>query len=174
MRQLEISQNNYNNALTQVKFVQDDILEKRKKESVDDTLKQCNYYLHDIQVVYKDLIETGIVSGMPLDWKHLKIFTSSSFKEKYPTLFAKINDMDRPTKNKMLITLYQLEAFSSFILHGSGDRLMAKNIIGDTYVKQIGFLLGPISYFREDIDAVFARNTIKLYFEWKDSASENY
>lgn len=167
LRQLEISFGNYNTTLNQVKFVQDDILDRRKKDITNETLKQCNFFLNELQVSFKEFIETEITSGMPLDWQLLKTLTSSSLKEHYPTLYEKLNAIDRPKKNQTLITLYKLEAFSSLFVHGNLDRQLAKEIIGHTYSKQIGFLLGVISYFREDEQTIFGQNTIKLYKEWK-------
>jgi hypothetical protein len=112
IRQLEISRNNYNTTLGQVKFVQDDILDKRKKDEKSETLSQCNFFLNDLQISFKELIETEVVSGMPLDWWHLKTLTNSSLKEKYPKLHEKMNAIERPKKNQILITLYKLEAIS--------------------------------------------------------------
>jgi len=167
LRQLEISFGNYNTTLTQVKFVQDDILDRRKKDITNETLKQCNFFLNELQVSFKEFMETDIVSGMPLDWRLLQSLTSSSLKDKYPTLFERLNAVDRLKKNQTLITLYKLEAFSSLFIHGNLDRQLAKEIIGHTFSKQVGFLLGVISYFREDDKTIFGLNTIKLYNEWK-------
>lgn len=166
IRQLEISQGNYQNSISQIKFVQSDILEKRKKDINAETLKQCNFYLQELQIAYKDLIETNVLSGLPLDWTGLHQITNDSMKEKYPTLYDRVNNIDRPYKNQILITLYKLEAFSSLFIHGNLDKQLAKQLIGDTYIKQVGFLLVLIAYFREDSQTVFAKNTIKLYFEW--------
>lgn len=166
LRQLEISFGNYDTTLKQVKFVQDDILDRRKKDITNETLKQCNFFLNELQVSFKEFIETDIVSGIPLDWRLLQTLTSSSLKEKYPTLYQKLNAVDRPKKNQTLITLYKLEAFSSLFIHGNLDRQLAKEIIGYTFSKQVGFLFGVISYFREDEKTIFGLNTIKLYNEW--------
>lgn len=167
LQQLEISFDNYNTTLGQVKFVQDDILDKRKKEITNETLKQCNFFLNELQVSFKELIETEILNGMPLDWQHLKTLTNPSLKERYPTSFEKFTAVDRPKKNQTLITLYKLEAFSALFIHGNLDKQLAKDIIGHTYSKQVGFLLGIISYFRENEKTIFGINTIKLYKEWK-------
>jgi hypothetical protein len=166
IRQLEISQGNYQSSLSQIEFVQNDILEKRKKDITNETLKQCNFYLQELQIAFKELIETNILSGLPLDWTGLNKLTNETLKEKYSTLFDRINKIERNSKNQILITLYQLEAFSSLFIHGNLDKRLAKQLIGDTYIKQIGFLLGLISYFREDKNSVFGRNIIELYFEW--------
>jgi hypothetical protein len=166
LRQLEISQNNYNTTLKQVQFVQTDILDKRNKDIKTETLKQCNFFLNEMQVSFKDLIETEIVNGMPLDWRLLQTLTSSSLEKNYPTLYERMKAIERPRKNQILITLYQLEAFSSLFIHGNLDKQLAGDIIGYTYSKQIGFLLGILSFFREDATTVFGQNTIKLYHEW--------
>lgn len=167
LNQLKISTDNYNTTLTQVKFVQEDILDKRKKDINDETLKQCNFYLNDLQVSFKELIESGITTGMHLNWEYLKPITFSSLKEKYIGSYNKFAKFDREKKNQALLTLYKLEAFSALFVYGSLDKQLAKEIIGHTYAKQVGFLLGIIAYFREDNNSIFASNIIKLYNEWK-------
>jgi hypothetical protein len=168
LQQLEISFGNYNTTLKQVKFVQDDIIERRKKDITNETLKQCNFFLNELQVSFKEFIETDILNGiMSQDLPLLEPLTSSSLNDKYPNLFEKLNTVDRSKKNQALITLYKLEAFSSLFIHGNLDRQLAKEIIGHTFSKQVGFLLGVISYFRKDEKAIFGMNTIKLYNEWK-------
>jgi hypothetical protein len=167
LQQLNISQSNYDTTLQQVKFVQDDILDKRKKDIQTDTLKECSFFLNELQISFKELIDTNVLNGMPLDWGHLKFLTNSELNANYPKLHAKMNAIDRPTKNQVLITLYKLEAFSSLFNHGNLDKELAKEIIGYTYSKQIGFLLGIISYFREDIKTIFGQNIIKLFKEWR-------
>jgi hypothetical protein len=172
LRQLEISFGNYDTTLMQVKFVQDDIIERRKKDITNETLKHCNFFLNELQVSFKEFIETDIVSGMPIDWRLLQSLTSSSLKDKYPILYDKLNDVDRPKKNQTLITLYKLEAFSSLFIHGNLDRQLAKEIIGHTFTKQVGYSLGVISYFRDNEKTIFGLNTIKLYNEWKTGQDE--
>lgn len=44
LNQLEISFNNYKTTLNQVKFIQEDILDRRKKDTTNETLKQCNFF----------------------------------------------------------------------------------------------------------------------------------
>lgn len=166
LRQLEIAQNNNDHTFAQLKVVQDDIIDKRNRDTTNDTLKECNFYLRDLQVSFKEFIETNVVSGMPLDWSRLKTLTSDSLKEHYPNLYDRINNIEREKKNKILITLYQLEAFSSLFIHGNLDKKLGQEIIGKTFLKQVGFLFGVLSYFREDTDTVFGLNTIRLYDEW--------
>ena len=166
LRQLEFSQNNYDNTLKQIKFVQDDIIDKRKRDITTDTLKQCNFYLQEIQISYKELIETNIVSGTPIDWRLLTSYTNACLKENYSDLHDRFDKIDRQTKNQLLIMLYKLETFSSLCIHGNLDMQLARSIIGNTFSNQVGFLLGPISYFRKDTTTVFGQNCIKLYNEW--------
>jgi hypothetical protein len=167
LRQLEIAQNNNDHTLAQLKFVQDDIVDKRNRDITNDTLKECNFYHRDLQISFKEFIETNIVNGMPLDWSELKTLTNDSLRENYPTLYDRISNIESEKKGKILITFYQLEAFCLLFTHGNLDKKLGKEIIGDTFLKQIGFLLGTLSYFREDTNTVFGRNTIKLYNEWK-------
>lgn len=168
LRQLEISQSNYNTTLNQVKFIQGDIIDKRKKDITNDTLKQCNFFLNELQVSFKELIEEKITSGMPLKWDALQTLTKTSLEEKYPKRLEQMQELERPKKNQLLITLYRLEAFSALFIHGNDlDKQLAKDIIGHTFAMQVGFLLGFISFFREDTDSLFGQNTIELYYEWK-------
>jgi len=167
IHRLQISQDNYQSSLNQMAFVQADIVNKQNKEINNETLKQCNYYLQELQVEYQKLIESNIISGMPIEWRRLSSLTSPSLNKKYPTIYKRINDTERKQKNQILITLYKLEAFSSLFIYGNLDSKLAKKIIGYTFSKQVGFLFGLISYFREDTNSVFGKNTIKLYNEWK-------
>lgn len=172
LQQLELSQNNYTKTLNQIKFTQDDIELKRKRETSTDTLKQCNFYLEEMQIAYKELIETHIMSGMPIDWKFLKILTNESLKEKYINAHTKFDQVERSTKNEVLIVLYKLESFSSLFIHGNLDNNFAQEIIGYTYLKQVGFLLGLIAYFREDSNSKFGKNIITLFNKWKVDSDE--
>jgi hypothetical protein len=166
LRQLEISFDNANTTLTQIKNVQDDIVYRRENEIRNETLKQCNFFLTELQVSFKDFMEAGVVSIMPVDWD-LKTLTRSSVKEDYLKFCADMDKIERPKKNQVLITLYKLEAFSAILIKGNSDKELAKEIIGFTFSKQIGFLLGVIAYFREDNDSIFGSNTIELYKQWK-------
>lgn len=170
LQQLEVSQNNYNKTSEQVKFIQEDIFNKRNKEDKSEVLKYCIFFFTDLQTSFKELIETDGMNKMPNDWKLLETLIKSSFQQKYPEFYQKMDKINETTKNKILITLYKLEAFSTLIIYGNIDKELGKNIIGSTYIKQISFLLGLISYFREDTESIFGQNTIKLYNEWKTDA----
>ena len=167
IHRLQISQDNYETTLNQMEYVQTDIINKQNKEINNETLKQCNYYLQDLQVEYQKIIESNLVTGMPLDWRLLTSLTNSSLIEKYPKIHNRLNETTRKQKNQILIALYKLESFSSLFIYGNLDSNLAKEIIGYTFSKQVGFLFGIISYFRDDTNSIFGKNTIKLYNEWK-------
>jgi hypothetical protein len=167
LRQLEISKNNYDTTSSQIQFVQDDIVDKRDKDIKDETLKQCNLYFGEIQKEYKEIMEAEKINGMPLNWQNLDSITNKSLREKYSNLSQQIDEIDRKIKNNILLTLYKYEAFSAIFLHGNLDKELAKNIIGETFSRQVGLLIGIIAYFREDEKSIFGINTIKLYNDWK-------
>ncbi len=168
LRQLEISKNNYETTTNQIKFIQKDILDKHNKDITDETLKHCNLYFGEIQKEYKEIMEAKTINGLPLNWTNLKSITNKSLREKYGNLAEQIDVMERTTKNNILLTLYKYEAFSALFLHGNLDKELAKTIIGETFSRQVGLLLGIIAYFREDDESVFAKNIIKIYNEWKN------
>ena len=145
LQQLEISFGNYGTTLEQVKFVQDDIIDRRKKDITNETLKQCNFFLNELQISFKEFVELDIVDSMPLNWQHLQTWTNLSLKEKHPDFYKKLDAADRQKKNKTLIILYKFEAFSSLFIHGNLDKPLAKDIIGHTFFKTGGFLAW--SYF---------------------------
>lgn len=123
-------------------------------------------FLNELQVSFKELIELDVLDGSPINW-HLQSPISSSLKAQYSLLSEKFDNMARPHKNQILITLYKFEAFSSLFVHGNLDRDLAKEIIGHTFSRQVSILIGIISYFRKTNESVFGLNTIKLYNEWK-------
>ena len=166
LRQLEISKNNYDTTSSQIMFVQDDIIDKNKKDVQNETLKQCNLYFVEIQKEYKDIMEAETIRGLPLNWTALRSITNESLREKYPNLSKQLDGIDRTVRNNILLTLYKYEAFSAIFLHGNLDKELAKNIIGETFLRQVSLLLGIIAYFREDDKSIFGINTIKLYNDW--------
>jgi len=170
LRQLEISQNNYTNTLNQMQFTQNDILLKRNREISSDTLKQCSFYLQEMQIAYKETMESKIINdSMPIVWSSLKLFTNENLKKDYPSEHEKFENIDRKTKNQVLIILYKFEAFSSLFIYGNFDKKLAQEIIGKTYTNQVCSLLGLISYFRKENIDRFGLNTIALYNEWKNN-----
>lgn len=172
LRQLGISQSNLKNTLNQIQFAQKNIEEKRNKDITSETLKQCNVYLEEIQIAYKELIETNVLSGMALDWHLLVKPNSDSLKKHYPTAYEKFQQIDRSVKNQVLITLYKLEAFSILVIYGNLDKKLALEIFGYTFIKQTGFLIGLISYFRQENEHEFGQRTLRLYSEWKNEINK--
>lgn len=167
LRQLEISQNNYNTTSQQVKFIQADILDKRRKDEKNETLKQCSYFLSEFQLLLRKITEQYLIGGTPIYWSSLAVLTNASVKKSYPNFHKRMDEVDRVSKNEIIITLHKLEAFSTLFIYGNLDKELAQQIIGYTYVAQVEFLLGFISYFRENTETVFGQNIIKLFNEWK-------
>jgi hypothetical protein len=167
LRQLEISQKNYETTSGQIQFVQNDLNLKNHNEIKNETLKQCNYYLQDIQEAFKEYMETDKISSLPLHNIELKSYTNEMLRQSYGHLAGLIDKLDIPTKNNTIITLNKFEAFSALFIHGNLDKKLGRQLIGEAFTSQIGYLLGLISYFREDDDKIFCTNAIKLYHEWK-------
>lgn len=169
LRQLRLSQENNERAINQLKFTQDDIENKTQKEIKNETLKQCAYFLNDIQLSFKELIGTNDFSGMPVTWDKLETVTSESLSKYYPAVKKQIDTMNQKHKSDALIVLYKLEAFSSLFNHGFVDIVLAKEIIGKTFYMQVGFLLGVIAYYRPEKNLTFMKNTLELHKKWTDT-----
>lgn len=134
LRQLEISQNNYNTTSQQVKFIQNDILDKRKKDEKNETLKQCNYFLSEFQPLLKELSERHLIGGTPLSWSNLRMLTNTSVKKHSPNFHKRMGEVERASKNEIILTLHKLEAFSALFIYGNLDKDLAQNIIGHIYM----------------------------------------
>ncbi|HBS88484.1 MAG TPA: hypothetical protein DEA97_18135 [Bacteroidales bacterium] len=166
LKQIEISKESHNKTLEQIQFVQNDIIEKRSADLRSETLKQCNFYLNEMQVSFKDLIESNIFQSLSLNWVLLKEYDNPSLESSYPDFYKMMGKIERNSKNQVLIILYRLEAFSALFVHENLNMKIGYEIIGSTYSKQVGLLIGVISYFRETNNAEFCQNTIILYKEW--------
>lgn len=167
LRQLEISQKNYETSSRQIQFIQNDLNLKKQNEVKNETLKQCNYYLQEIQEAYKELMETDKINSLPLHNIVLKSYTNETLRQSYEHLVSLIDNLDIPIKNNVVLKLNKFEAFSALFIYGNLDNKLGKQLIGEAFTSQIGYLLGLISYFREDDNKIFCTNTIKLYHKWK-------
>lgn len=166
LKQLQISQANNLATLTQLKFVQEDIITRRNKDTVNETLKECNFYLRELQLTFKELSENMIPINFPIEWNELSQISNESLKKNYPTIFLQLESLNFATKNKLLLALYQIESFSSLFIHGNLDKGLARNIIGIAYRQQVGMMIGILAYFRRSEDAIFGVNIIELYNKW--------
>ncbi len=169
LRQLKLSQENNERAINQLKLTQEEIETKTQKEIKNETLKQCNYFLNDIQLSFKELIGTNDFNGMPVKWDKLETVTNESLTKYYPAVLDKINKLNQKDKSDALIVLYKLEAFSSLFNHGFLDIELAKEIIGRTFYMQVGFLFGVIAYYRPENNLTFMKNTLELHKKWADT-----
>lgn len=167
LRQVEISQNNYETTSGQIQFIQNDLILKNQNEVKNETLKQCNYYLQEIQEAFKEFMETDRINSLPVHDITLRSYTNETLRQSYPHLAGSIDGLDIPTRNNIIITLNKFEAFSALFVHGNLDKKLGKQLIGEPFTSQIGFLLGLIAYFREDDEKIFCNNAIKLYHVWK-------
>lgn len=166
LRQLELSKSSYEKTLKQIQFVENDILDKRNKDIINETLNQCNLYFEVLQKDYKEIMESKKINSIPLNWTNLQSITHESLRQNYSFITIQIDEIDRDIKNNILLILYKYEAFSTIFIHGNLDKELAKKIIGETFIRQVALLLGIVAYFREDDESVFGINIIKLYNEW--------
>ncbi len=143
--------------------------ENRKKWQVEETnasLVQCQIYLNDIQIMFKDFIQTGIYEGQLIEWPELKAITRDALKISYRHSYEKFGKMDVDVFHQSLIMLYKLDAVASIFIHGIADIDTGKKVIGHVYCKQVGMLIGLIAYFRTEKETF--QNILQLYDVWKE------
>lgn len=151
-------------ALRQVRLV----LGQNRWTEKDETLKQCNYFLTTIQESFKRFIDHSQYGGHKIEWTGIrKKLTRKDLMEVYPHEHESFRKIESDYKNEVLITLYMLDAFAARFIHGDLNIELAKKIIGDVYLKQVGLLMGMIAYFRTEGDENFFKSIIDLYDRWE-------
>ena len=105
LRQVEISQNNYETTSGQIQFIQNDLILKNQNEVKNETLKQCNYYLQEIQEAFKEFMETDRINSLPVHDITLRSYRNETLRQSYPHLAGLIDGLDIPTRNNIIITL---------------------------------------------------------------------
>ena len=164
---LRLSSASHEKTLSQLKLTEEEIFRKRETETKNETLKKCEYYLTEIQVQFKTLVQNDNYSGIPVEWSRLEKISRNSLEINYNSTFKKLQIAEVNLKGESLITLYKLEAFSTVFLKGELDLDLGKKVIGEVYTKQISYLFGLIAFYRlEDNDRIF-ENIIELYEKWK-------
>ncbi len=146
--------------------------ENKKKWQVEETnasLIQCQIFLNDIQLVYRDFLKTGIYDGMTIEWPGLTDITREGLKATYPRANEKFQKMDKNIFYQSMVLLHKLDALASIFIHGFADINTGKKAIGYLYCKQIAFLMGIIAYSR--VDQELFQNILQLYDIWKDENS---
>jgi len=167
LSRLRLSSASHQKTLSQLKLTEEEIFRKRETETKNETLKKCEYYLTEIQIQFKTLVQNDNYSGIPVIWSKLAQISRNSLEINYNTTFKKLQQAEVNLKGESLITLYKLEAFSTIFLKGELDLDLGKKVIGEIYTKQIGYLLGLIAFYRpEENDRIF-ENVIELYERWK-------
>ena len=136
-----------------------------KKRS--ETLKKCEYYLTEIQIQLKTLVQNENYSGMPVLWSKLDEISRKSLEINYNQTFKKLQKAEVNLKGESLITLYKLKAFSTIFLKGEVDLNLGQKIIGRNNTKQVSYLFGLIAFYRPDGNEKLFVNIIELYEKWK-------
>lgn len=167
LRRLKLSQQSHEKAISQLKLTQDEISHRKEVEKKNETLKQCEYYLNEIQNQYKSLIQNDHYSGIPVKWSKLDKISRKSLEKNYPASVQKILISEKALKSESLLTLYKLEAFAAIFLQGNADLNLGKKIIGNNYVKQVGFLLGLIAFYQTDENDYLFKNLLELKNKWE-------
>jgi hypothetical protein len=139
-----------------------------EKEAKSETLKHCDYYLNDIQRVYKDLLDTNLFNGVPIKYD-LTAINREALEMKYPHIYKKISDNDdKEIKSKVLITLYQLDSYAARFLYGNLDNSLGKQLIGYLYCLHIDLLMGVIAYYKpKNSNEKLFMNILKLKAKWE-------
>ena len=167
LSRLRLSQESHQKTLDQLKLTETEIERKKATERTDETLKQCEFYLTDIQKQYRDLIQNEHYSGIPIIWSGLENITRDGLQKKYKVSYNKFLKSEKELKSESLLTLYKLEAFATIFLKGDRDLELGKKVIGHTYSKQVGFLLGLIAFYQSEGNENLFSNTIELKKLWE-------
>ena len=167
LRRLKLSYENHQKTLDQLKLTENEIFRKRETDTNSKTLEHCEFYLNEIQIQFKDLIQNKYYQGIPLIWSNLGNISREELMNKYKVSYQKFIDAEKGLKSESLLTLYKLEAFAANFLIGNTDLELGKEIIGDISVKQVGYLLGLIAFYRtEDNENLFS-NILELKNKWE-------
>jgi len=167
LSRLRLSYENHQKTLDQLKLTETEIYRKREDDIKNETLKQCEFYLTDIQKQYKDLSQSEHYSGLPIIWSGLEVITRDSLQKNYKVSYNKFLKSEKELKNESLLTLYKLEAFATIFLKGNRDLELGKKVIGNTYSGQVGSLLGLIAFYHSKGNESLFSNTVKLKKMWE-------
>tara|TARA_R110002050_G_scaffold131371_1_gene253155 strand:- start:214 stop:915 length:702 start_codon:yes stop_codon:yes gene_type:complete len=167
LSRLRLSYESHQKTLDQLKLTQTEIERKVGDERINETLKQCEFYLTDIQKQFKELVQSEYYSGIPLIWSGLETITRESLETKYKASYNKFLESEKELKSESLLTLYKLEAFATIFLKGNRDLELGKKVIGNTYSKQVAFLLGLIAFYQSEGNENLFSNTLELKKLWE-------
>lgn len=167
LSRLRLSTASHEKTLSQLKLTEGEIFRKRESEIRNETLKKCEYYLTEIQIQFKTLVQNDNYSEISFEWSSLDKISRNSLEINYNSTFKKLQRAEVNLNGESLLTLYKLEAFSTVFLKGELDLDLGKKVIGKVYTKQVSSLFGLIAFYRlEDNDSIF-ENIIELHKKWK-------
>lgn len=167
INRLRLSHENHLKTMRQLQLSEEEIQRRRQVEMNDQTLKQCETYLTEIQKVFKDLIQHESYNGIPVVWSRLDAINRHSLEKHYPKEFEKFRKSEKKLKNQSLLTLYKLESLSASFLHGNTDLELGKKMIGDIFCGQVGYLEGILAYYRFERNEKLFQNTLDLHDRWE-------
>lgn len=167
LSRLRLSYEGHQKTLDQLKLTESEINRKREGEIINETLKQCEFYLTDIQKQFRDLIQNKNYSGIPVMWSGLENITRESLQKKYSVSYDKFLKSEKEMKSESLLTLYKIEAFATIFLKGDRDLELGKKIIGNTYSKQVGYLIGLMAFYQTEGNETLFANTLALKKYWE-------
>jgi hypothetical protein len=167
LSRLRLSNENNERALNQLRLTESEIFRKREIDTKNETLKQCEFYLTDIQTQFKELIQNEHYIGIPVKWTGLTEITRETLQKKYKASYEKFLASEKEMKSESLLTLYKLEAFSATFLQGNTDLELGKRILGKTFTKQVGFLIGLIAFYQTEGNEDLFANILELKRKWE-------
>jgi hypothetical protein len=140
--------------------------DRRIGDQNNETLKQCQYYLTEIQLYFKELSINNSTTALGFLPRGLELgeITHEALRSKhgyYDTIVKGLNSPD------LLLVLGRLEAFSAIILFGNINLKLAKEIVGTNYCIWVNNLSGYIAFYRKGDDLRFCEHTLTLWQKWK-------
>ena len=140
-------------------------LDNKNKNSTELTLKQCHFFLIDIQIDTKRLADLKIPGeGLGMSY-YLKIPLSSNQICNNST-FNFVTNSIFTHHSEIILYFNKLELLSSCFLHGGLDIDLGEKIIGKTFIPQVQSMLPFIAYYKSEKDNGFADNILELYKRW--------
>jgi hypothetical protein len=148
-----------------------DAKDRRQTEKVSETLKQCQFYLTQLQKDFKDLSTTNqsIPNGFnfTINKEYLfQDFTYEGLKEFSSVQLNSIRKALIENPSELLLTLGKLEAFSANVLHGNIDVDLLRKIIGEDYCEWVYKLSGYIAFYRNNQNPRYSEHILSLYTQW--------
>ena len=140
--------------------------ETKVKAKREETLRQCQIYLIDLQIDLKNLNDLNIPVKSIMISNYLKEPLECSQITGNNLWYKLIQESLVNNHSILILFLNKLEAFSAYFLHGDLDLEFGKKLISENYIKQTKPFLAYIAYYRKDASSPFAESILQLYKSW--------